>query len=224
MIKFISMMHIFSFGNYYVNVVIYSFVTFFGFIFLYKGLTRFYGRLTKGATFFLFLTPSCLFWTSGIHKDGLVLMFIAVVVYQLSRILFDKNRNWIRWLVVGITLILIFLLRSYGMLALIPAIIALLITYSMKIAPLKSFVTVYTITIATFFLSGLILVGISFPQKIIDTRLHFQSMSGTSRLHQTDLRPGFGSFFTHIPEALDHAVLRPYLWQAKSLPELISGI
>jgi hypothetical protein len=110
------------------------------------------------------------------------------------------------------------------MLAIVPAIIALLITYSLKVRPLKSFITVYTVAIVIFFLSGLIHPGISFPQKVIDYRLDFQNMSGASRLRQTDLQPVFGSFFTHIPEALDHAALRPYLWQAKSVSEVIAGV
>ncbi len=224
MIKFISLMDIISFGNYYVNVIIYSFVTFFGYIFLYKALTVFYGRLTKGATFLLFFTPSCLFWTSGIHKDGLVLLLIGAIIYQLSKIFFDKKGHSKRWLVIGIALILILLLRSYVMLTITPAIIALTVTYSLKISPLRSFAIVYTLAIAIFFISGLIHPDISFPQKIVDYRHDFQNMSGASRLPQSELQPQVGSFISHIPEALDHAVLRPYLWQAKSVSEFIAGI
>lgn len=224
MIKFISVMNIFSFGNYYVNVVIYSFITFFGFIFLYKGLTDFYGNLTKVATFFLFLTPSCLFWTSGLHKDGLILFFIGLIIYQLYKILIARNLDWKSGLLVTSALILLLLLRSYVMLAILPPIIAMIICYSLKVSPLKIFVTVYAVGIVIFFLSDLIHPNVSLPQRIVDLRLDFQKMTGGSSLYQTKLEGGFISFLVHIPEAIDHAILRPYLWQAKGISEVVAGL
>ena len=223
-VKFISIMHIFSFGNYYVNVVIYSFITFFSFVFLYKGLSRFYGSINPAATIFLFLTPSCLFWTSGIHKDGLILLSISIVIYQLSKFSCQGTRRLKTWIIITVAMMFMFILRSYAMLALVPAIIALVICRLRQVSPPKSFLVVYAMGIAFFFLGGLIHSSTDFPQKIVNYRTEFQQMPGDSRLSQGRLQPTVISFIRHTPEAVDHAMFRPYLWQAKSVMEIVAGV
>ena len=49
-------------------------------------------------------------------------------------------------------------------------------------------------------------------------------MPGDSRLSQGQLQPTVISFISHTPEAVDHAMFRPYLWQAKSVMEIVAGV
>ena len=222
MAKLLALMNIPSFGHYYVNVVLYSFITFFGFIYLYKALTTFYGGLTKLATLFLFLTPSCLFWTSGIHKDGFVLLLIGLILYQLSKILISEISHLKAVLVLLASLLLLFVFRSYVAIGIVPAVIAVGICHIRKTAPHRIFLPVYGICITFFFLSRLG-SSTSLPEKIVAIREDFQKMTGGSKLDQSDLEPGVGSFLMHLPEAIDHAILRPYLWQATTIPQIIAG-
>lgn len=217
MAKIISVMHIFSFANYYVNVVLYSFITFFGYIFLYKALKGFYGNLSKVATFFLFLTPSCLFWTSGIHKDGLVLLLISVMFYQLYQIVQPGGLRFKISMLLLLTIALVLTFRSYVVAAILPPSLALIFCHSRRASPAPVFLVMYTVLITFFFLSK------SLPGKVVNYRMDFQKMTGSSRLEQKSLEPEFGSFITNLPEALDHALLRPFVWEAKGLTELFAG-
>ncbi|HEY0059821.1 MAG TPA: hypothetical protein VGB56_11865, partial [Flavisolibacter sp.] len=95
-LKLLAVLNLFSLGNYYVNVILYSFITLFGPIAVFRVMNDvFPGRklAVLGATF---LVPSFLYWTSGLHKDGLIFLGIAVMVYQLYVITKRKNKIALR--------------------------------------------------------------------------------------------------------------------------------
>jgi hypothetical protein len=71
-IKTLSIFNIFSFANYYVNVIIYSFVTLFGPIAIYRVMTDVFPSKKITILISAFLIPSFLYWTSGLHKEGLL--------------------------------------------------------------------------------------------------------------------------------------------------------
>jgi hypothetical protein len=71
----------------------------------------------------IFLLPSTLFWCSGIHKDGLILSATGLIIYDFSRII-GKGITVKLLVRVAILLALIFALRNYVVLCLIPALFA----------------------------------------------------------------------------------------------------
>ena len=79
--KFMSVLDIFSFGHYYVNVVLYNFIVFFGSVALYRLFRDIYGDKSKPAVITCFLLPSLLFFSSTVHKDGLVFTALSVFCF-----------------------------------------------------------------------------------------------------------------------------------------------
>jgi len=72
-IKILSIFNIFSFGHYYTNVIFYSFISMSGPIAIYRVMNDVYPGRKLQVLIAVFLIPSFLYWTSGLHKEGLLL-------------------------------------------------------------------------------------------------------------------------------------------------------
>ena len=80
LIKLVSVFNIFSRGDYYINSLFFNFLVFFGHVALYKLFMKIYpGRQWLVITG-CFLLPSAMYFSSGIHKDGLVFLLLAVLI------------------------------------------------------------------------------------------------------------------------------------------------
>jgi hypothetical protein len=83
-IKVLSVINIFSFGqSYYVNVLFYAFITLFGAIAIYRVMVDAFPERKLIILIATFIVPSFLYWTSGIHKEGLIFTGISSIIYCL---------------------------------------------------------------------------------------------------------------------------------------------
>jgi hypothetical protein len=224
MVKLTSVFNIFSLRNYYVNVIFYSFITFFGPVALF----RLFNKLIPGKTVYLlagcFLIPSFLYWCSGIHKDGLIFMAIVFIMYHLEKMIAEEGFSLRRSIYIVMYLIFILPMRNYVSIALIPPIIAWLLVKRFKQRPWFSFVLVYTCFAILFFTSRFIHPKINLPLSFSIRQTEFVKLNGNSYIPTTKLMPGFKSFVRNLPEALDHSLLRPYPTEIKNAQYLMAAI
>jgi hypothetical protein len=82
-IKLVSVFNIFSRGDYYINSLFFNFLVFFAHIILYRIFIKIYSDRKWLVIIGCFLLPSTLYFTSGIHKDGLVFLLLAVLIYSV---------------------------------------------------------------------------------------------------------------------------------------------
>ncbi|MEJ7768594.1 MAG: hypothetical protein WKF89_12330 [Chitinophagaceae bacterium] len=224
MVKIISLLNILSGGHYYVNVVIYSFITFWAFLFFYLScrnlLNKTPGVLTTAT---ILLTPSCLFWTSGIHRDGLVFLFLALSIWQSTKPGLRQG------LIISLAIIIlsitgIFLFRNYLAILLIPPLAAYFIVAQSKIRPYLVYTATAFVFISLFFLSPVISAKMNLPAALIARKMAFEKLEGTSRLPYMDLTANVKSFAVNFLKAIDHSLLRPYWWEAKNLTEKVASL
>jgi hypothetical protein len=111
---------------------------------------------------------------------------------------------------------MLFLVRSFLALTLIPALLAWGMSGKLWQSPWKVFSSVYAICIFLFFLSGQ-LGPVDFPGKIKERQQEFFRLKGGSevRLDSLDERPV--SYLKILPQALNHVFLRPYPGEQSSL-------
>lgn len=225
MLKIISLMNIISGGHYYVNVVIYSFITFFGFVFLYLACKNALHKTPHPlTTIALLLTPSCLFWTSGLHRDGFMLLFIAMVLWYGSRMIHHASlkKGHITGLILSLTGL--FLIRNYTAILLLPPLIAWALTNKYSFSPGIVYPVMIILLTGVIFISPVINAGFDIPSKLIERKEAFSNLSGASRLPEINLSPSLKSFIRHLPDAVDHALFRPYIWDAESIMEKIAAL
>jgi hypothetical protein len=223
MIKLVSVFNIFSFSQYYTNVIFFSFISFMGPVALY----RLFYKIFPGKNMLLltgcFLIPSFLYWCSGIHKDGLIFMFIAFIMYHTDKITRDGFSSK-RLIYIFLCLLLIFPMRNYVSIALLPPLAAWFIAEKFKQKRWLVFCAVYLLCGIVFFTSRFINPKINLPLSVSMRQSEFLQLNGNSRIETTQLLPGLKSFVRNLPEAINHSMLRPYPTEIKNITYIPAAI
>lgn len=209
-VKILSIFDIFSFGHYYVNVILFSFFSLFGPMAVYRVMTEvFPGRkkLVLLATFFI---PSFFFWTSGLHKEGLLFVGIALVLYHIYYANKEKHFSIKRISGVILGLLLLLLLRNFLFVIIIPAMIAWIIANRFPKYGLACFISIYVLFGILFFTARYIDPRLDFPQSVVNKQQAFMQLKARSNIPVTPLEPTFQSFINNTPEALLLSFTRPY--------------
>lgn len=224
MLLVISIMDIFSGGNYYVNALLFSFISFWGFVFIYISCVALFKKQPSWlSTCILLLSPSCLFWTAGIHRDGLVLLFFGLSIYWASKIMGGLiNKRAIICFILSVFCLGAF--RNYVAILFILSFMPWIIVKQFEYKP-KNVFSVYTVLcIAMFFLSGTILSSAGLPQKIIDRKKSFEMLQANSRMDSINLQPNFASYVQAFPMAMEHVTLDPLPWKAHTKMEWLAAL
>ena len=221
-IRFLSVCNIFSFGNYYINVIFYNFVIFFGGIGLYRVYDRIYPNKKYLLVATCFLLPSLLIYTSTIHKEGLIFAAIGLAVYNMYATLNNNRFNWRQLIYILLAMSFIFLQRNYVLLAMLPAILAWVVVSKKKYSSFLTFSIIYFLGIFIFFTAHFLSPKLNLPQSIINKQVDFQQLSTASTYIQSDtLQPNFKSFIIIAPQAFDHGFLRPFFTDMKLSASLL---
>ena len=217
-IKMLSIFDIFSGKNFFINCLFYNFLVFFGAVALFKVFIKIFKKSSFALILCIFILPSALFFSSMLHRDGLTFLSLSMVIYNLFFLLNEKKFLWKR--VVGILffLLMILVLRNFVFITLIPALLAWMIAYYKPKFAFISFVSVYIFVGILFFSSGYFSQKINLPHFVSDRQNAFIEIAkeGGSSIKIDSLQPNFVSFLKNAPQALNHSLLRPYIWESKS--------
>ena len=213
-IKLVSIFNILSRGDYYINSLFFNFIIFFGHVTFYKLFIKIYPHKKTGVIIGCFLLPSTIYFSSGIHKDGLVFLMLSILIYFVYQWQQQNKITIKRLLLICVCLLFLFLLRPFIFIALVPALAAWVIAVKTKCRVLWTFTGVYLITGFLFFNIGSVLNKIK-PMEIIIAKQteYLQLQKSDTEIKLTPLQPNFKSFATNAPQALNHLLLRPYVWE-----------
>lgn len=209
--KIISIFDIFSRGNYYINSLFFNFFCFLGHVAFYCIFIQVYPKQKTAVIAGCFLLPSMLYFTSGIQKDGIVFISLGFLLYAVHRCLQQKNITIKRGLVIATGLVVLFFIRSYVLLSLLPALVLWILVARFQWAPVKSFIIGYCIAGVLLFNVNSIVPSFNPLQTIVSKQADFFTLPVASTQINTDtLHPDFKSFLHNAPQALNHLLLRPY--------------
>lgn len=225
LVKFFSVLNIFSFGHYYVNVIFYSFITLFGAMAVYKVMSDIFPGKKLTILLATFLVPSFLYWTSGLHKEGLIFTGISLIVYSIY---FGTKKN--RWgykriicLVTGLLLLLV--LRNFLLVIIVPAIIAWLSANKWPKYGLAIFASIYVLFGVLFFTARYANPRFDFPQAVVNKQQEFiQLKGGNSSIPIKELEPNAISFLKNTPQAINLSTIRPYPSDVRHILSLAAAI
>ena len=223
-VKLVSIFDIFSFGNYYTNVIFYSFLTLFGPFCMYKVMKDVFPGKNIQVTIAIFFIPSFIYWTSGIHKEGLIFTGISIIVYSFYFLLKEKRFNYRRVTYILLGLFLLTLLRNFLLVIIIPALIAWFIAARFQKPPLKTFTYTYIFFAVIFFLAKYISPRFDFPNIVVSKQREFLDMYGGSMVPVEELNPSTWGFIKAIPQALSLSTLRPYPGDIQHILSLAAAI
>jgi len=221
LIKLLAILNVFSGGYYYVNVVLFSMISFWGGYFFYRFFSGLFpGKENLFIIIFFFFVP-LIFWTSGIRKDALIFLSAGLFFYGLQQFLREGKKTYL--LLTGSALFLLFLNRSFVGLSVLPPAVAWTISHYRGIKPLRTFFFVYAISSIVFFLSSHI-GPVDLPGAFVRRQSDFLALKGGSFVHLDKLEPDPMSFLRILPQALNHVFLRPVPGERPGILSWFSGI
>lgn len=224
MVKIVSLFNVLSGSRYYVNVIFFSFVTFFGPIAFIRVMNDVFPGKKLLITCTTFLLPSFLFWSSGIHKDGIVFLLMSLLVYVMYFALKEKKLGLRSVLFVGLCLLAIFPVRNHVVLACVPGLFAWWLAEKYFKRKWIAFTLVTVIGTTAFFGAKFIHPKLDLPISIVLRNNDFSKLGGNSFLPQRKLEPTFLGFLQNAPQALNHALVRPYVTEFLSPLYLASAL
>ncbi len=223
-LKILAFFNVLSFGNYYVNVIFYSFISLFGPVAVYRIMKEVFPSKKITVLLATFLIPSFLYWTSGIHKDGIIFLGFALVVYHIYFGLKENKFRWHRLLLISLGLILVLALRNFLILIFIPALIAWILSNKLRYKSILVFSSVYLFFIVLFFTSRYIHPAFDFPLAVTERQQAFLRLSGNSAVEVHLLEPTFKGFVINAPQALSLSALRPYPADVRHLLSMAAAL
>ncbi|MEO6188552.1 MAG: hypothetical protein ABIO82_00415 [Ginsengibacter sp.] len=224
--KTLSVFDIFSFENFFVNNLFFDFLVFFGAVYLYRVFIKAF-RLRKALIIAcVFLLPSVLYFTSGIHRDGFIFIGLSIIVYHFYFILEEKNISWKRIFSIMFFLCLILLLRSFVFITLVPALIGWIISSRYSKSAMINYLSVYLVSIAIFFATSWLGSTVNLPKYVSEKQSQFVDIAkrGTSSIDINILHPTFKSFWQNTPQAFINSLMRPFLTEMKDVLYIPSAI
>lgn len=217
-IKLISIFDIFSQGNYYINAIFFSFIGFIGHVALYRVFIKIYPLRRWAVVIGCFLLPSMLLYSSAVHKDPIMFAAIGLLclaVYQWQA----RGRLTVKiGCAILFTLVVLFLLRNLVFLAAVAALIAVALASVTKWKPAFVFVGVYLLGTLLFFNAKHIMPFLDIPARMTEKQSYFLAYPKAQTVIAMDtLQPTALGFLRNTPQAINHALLRPYIWENSSL-------
>jgi hypothetical protein len=222
MAKPLGLFNLISKGNYYANAVFFSFLTFWGHYWLFKLLVTLFPQKRKALLLLIFFFPPVIFWLSGIRSDGLIFLYLSLLLLHTFKWIHQHRNISLLYVLVGAAGILI--LRNMVLLLLVPALIGWFITVRFNRKPLPVFAIVYSISILLFFGSAYIPGIPNLPMVIVERQQEFMILKGNTRFQLDPLEPGVLSFMQVLPQAVSNTFLRPFLWEAKGFLQIMAAL
>ncbi len=213
-LKLVSVFNIFSRGDYYINSLFMNFIGFFGHIAIFRFFSNIYKERKTALVIGCFLLPSMLYFSSGLHKDAVIFTALAFFLFAFQRAFSGKKNGLKGWLVITISLLLILLIRSYVVMLLIPACAGFYLCKNNKWPYWLNYGIVYIITGILFFSIPKMIPGIDPPATVVKKQRDFATTGFAKTAVPLDtLEANFTSFTMNTPQALNHSLLRPYIFE-----------
>lgn len=210
LIKLLAFFNLFSGGEYYLNVVLFSMISFWGSYFLYRLFLEVFPTKRTGLWIVAFTFIPAIFWTAGIRKDGLIFLGLSIFLYSFFQLFCLPKKKYLFGLVAG--MVLLILNRHMLALTLVPAAVLFIWIRQSRIN------LTHLLTVAVFFLlMSFYFLPEKFSLLLQERRTSFEALTGGSRMEMPELDGSRIGLIQSIPHALYNVLLQP-------LPTTSAGI
>lgn len=212
-------------------------ISFIGLWKLYEVFIAHFPTVYKGCAIAIFFVPSVFFWGSGILKDTYSLSSVGFYTYAVYHFIINKERRLKYALLLTVSVFIIILVKPYIFFALLPG--TIIWNYFYRIQLIKNtFVRVMALPIILLVVGILVLLGLNFfgkylgeysldniLLKAVKTQQDLiRNQYGTNSYNIGEFEPTVAGISSKIPAALNMALFRPFIWDARNPVMLISGL
>lgn len=227
-IRLNAMMRLVSFGNYFTHLLFFSVMAFYGLTFIYKAFHKYFAGKKQILFSIIFLTPSLLFWSSGILKEAPLLLAFGITLNILNKV-FNKKVYWLHYLILIICGLFLFHLKFYVGLLLIPAVSGYYWILRTKgphsiIKLIINYIIYFVAAVLWHFQNWNWSLFTVLKWKRQDFLGLAKVENAKSLIHTGNLDDTPLSFLLNAPMGLWNSITRPYLWEVYSLSVLPNAI
>lgn len=217
MVRLNALVNLLTFGQgVYANAVFFGFISFLAGILLVKVFEALLHAETK-VLLVPFLMPSLWYWTAGMHKEGLSVFLVAMVLYGLVQL---KSSRW----VFGLGLMLIgiswlFFTRFFIAAMLLPPLVAYLISMRWsKLAPLMVYLGVFVFFGFVSYIFPKFLQAPNLVDAIIAKKSLYEALVNANTVIDLGVyEQSYLGIIKAVPQALFNAVVRPHFFDVHSV-------
>lgn len=238
-IRIATLFDVITFSTYSATAILFAVVSFVGLWLLYKVFYYEYPILHLPLALACFFIPSVLFWGSGLLKDTITLTCTSISVYCAYQFFIREKRSWLLVLGITISLYLLYVIKIYILLILVPSII--IWVFLDQIQNIKGFVIKILLS-PLLVLFAIFLAGLSLIKAAEDNpKYSIDAISKTAKITAYDIRfwtgrdagSGYtlgeldGTFVSLVslaPQAVNVTLFRPYFWEVNNPLMLISAV
>ncbi len=227
-IRLNGFIRLFSFGSIYAHTVFFAFLSFVGLTAIYK---IFINNVRTNKWILLiaaYLIPSVLFWTSGVLKEAILMFGFGIFLYSIY-ILFKNPKSLFYYLILMLSIIILFLSKFYILIAALPGIFSILLfkLTSKKYKFLK-FLTIHLISFIILINSQIFIKKYNFLEIISKKQKDFIAYVDSlqhvgSKIDIPKVDPTVFSLIKNSPNAFFNTLLRPFIWEVNSVFSLLAA-
>lgn len=209
LVRLNAIIRLISFGVYNVHAIIFAFLSFIG---TYNLYLFFEDKVNskRVVQFILFGIPSIVFWTSGVHKESIVIFALGIILYNMDAILkSDYTKRHIFFTITG--LVVLGYIRIYLLVFLLPLMTAIILysRFEIRQSSFKMFVG------AAAFFTGIILIidysipNISLIREFLVRREYFLNSPGNMTFQVEGIPHNMHGVAILLWEAVTNPFIRP---------------
>lgn len=212
-------------------------ISFIGIWKLYEVFVANFPAIYRGFAISIFFVPSVFFWGSGILKDTYALSAVGFFTYSVYKFIILKNRKLKYLLMLFFSFSVIILIKPYIFFALLPGTIVW--NYFYRIQQIYNPVLrTVSLPIILMIVGILILAALQFFGQYLGEYSLENVLSKAVKTQQDLIRSQYGTnsydigefdatiagISSKIPAAINMALFRPYIWDARNPVMIISGL
>lgn len=219
------------------STIVLASISFFGLWKMYEVFVIHFPQLTKQLAIAIFFIPSVFFWGSGMLKDTFAMFSIGIYTYGVYKFMIEKKRNAKYLLLLISSSLLLIFIKPYILFALLPGSLVWINFYNIQ--RIKNPV-IKTIGVPIIILMLLFSIGFAFSylDKYLGDYSLDKVLDKAVKTQKDLVRDQYGSNFYDIgsfdasitgiiskaPAAINMALFRPYIWDARNPVMILSGL
>jgi hypothetical protein len=213
-----------SFGSFHVHALFMSFMSFVGFTAMFRSFHALFVQREKWLFIALFAIPSVVFWSSSLLKEAPLFLCLGLFLLAVMRI-YHRRHRWFDYAVAAGSLVLLFYIKGYVVITMIPGLIFLAlagITGYRWLLPKWLLTHIICFLVAqqghVFFRGG------DFLYVLHKKQIDFYNIAYLRNAGSlVDIPPVTGTydFVVHYPQAFALTYFRPYPGEAHGLADWI---
>jgi hypothetical protein len=245
--KFAGAVNLLSLNSFWTCTLLFAALSFIGLWLIFLSFYRLFPRLHKHLAIATLFIPGVVFWSSGIMKDSICMLFIGVIVYYIQNIFLFRRKILISAVLITAGFYVIVILKAYIALAMLLS-IALYALLALKAGIKNPTTKMLVMPIAAVMIIGGAVLAMNQIGASLQ-RYSLENLAETAQIYQTyhyrtsvagrggsSTRTGSGytlgeinysnplSIASKFPLAVSTTYFRPFVWEVRNPVMLLSAL